>query len=206
NHPNILEYYNFKEDERYCYLYTEFIDGLSIDKKLEKLATGSFSNNHMVYSITCRLLDALYYIHKENIIHRDIKSANIMISSKGVVKIIDFGLSKLFENDSKNHSFTGTINYMAPEVLLCNNTASRKSDVWSLACTIIEMTGGDLKKKKEINNQQQKKSKQQYIKEIPTYLAPSLKHFLYNSLNVDPKKRYNISQLIDHPYIKRVCN
>lgn len=104
---------------------------------------------------TQQILEGLVYLHQQNVIHRDLKCANILVMADGTLKITDFGTAKLLkeprpsnrskaeipksmENISENPSLKGTPYYMAPEVLRrTGHTLS--ADVWSLACMVIEM-------------------------------------------------------------------
>ncbi|XP_065671019.1 RGS domain-containing serine/threonine-protein kinase A isoform X2 [Hydra vulgaris] len=92
-----------------------------------------------------QIVSAVAYIHKANVVHRDIKGANILITIKGIVKLIDFGCAKELslsqDNKAMLKSIKGTPYWMAPEVIIgtgCNH----KSDIWSIGCTVLEMADG----------------------------------------------------------------
>jgi serine/threonine protein kinase len=89
-----------------------------------------------------QILLAVDYIHTMNIIHRDIKGANILIDSYGVCKLSDFGSAKLIiQNEILYNSFKGTPNWMAPEVVK-NAEYTKFSDIWGIGCTVLEMATG----------------------------------------------------------------
>lgn len=92
-----------------------------------------------------QILEGLEYLHSHNIIHRDIKGANILVDRDGVCKLSDFGGAKIIEQeiDIKRNSFKGTPNWMAPETVK-KLEHSRFSDIWSLGCTLIEMATGKI--------------------------------------------------------------
>lgn len=83
------------------------------------------------------------YLHCHNIVHGDIKGANILVDSDGTCKLTDFGGAKIVKDgiDLKKNSFKGTPNWMAPETVR-NLENTRFSDIWSLGCTMIEMVTG----------------------------------------------------------------
>lgn len=83
---------------------------------------------------------ALTYLHAKNIIHRDIKAANILVDDNGDIKVADFGVSTLI-SQSHRHTRTGSPLWMSPE-LLSNSTYSFKTDIWSLGITALELAEG----------------------------------------------------------------
>jgi serine/threonine protein kinase len=90
-------------------------------------------------------LKGIYYLHTRNIIHRDIKGANILISKDGVVKLADFGLARDFYRNNRNAQYTNrvvTLWYRAPELLLGAKNYSDTVDMWSLGCVFAEMFMG----------------------------------------------------------------
>lgn len=99
-------------------------------------------SEHLAQSITLQLLTGLSYIHSRNIIHRDIKTSNILIAKDSIVKIADFGVSVNSEKLCINSKyFNGSLYWMAPELFIGENYDNRV-DTWSLGCTIIEMITG----------------------------------------------------------------
>ena len=89
-----------------------------------------------------RILEGLHYLHRSEVVHCDLKAANILTTKNGNVKLSDFGVSlnlRAMEREIKD--VAGTPNWMAPEVIEFKG-ASTKSDIWSLACTVIELLTG----------------------------------------------------------------
>jgi len=91
-----------------------------------------------------QMLLALQYIHSINIIHRDIKSSNFLITSEGVIKLADFGLAKHMQNELAPHTpVVVTLAYRAPELLLSDKNYSSAIDMWSLGCCLAEILLGE---------------------------------------------------------------
>ena len=92
-----------------------------------------------------QLLVGLDYLHEQQVIHRDIKAANILVDDRGTIKLADFGSSKRMDSmgtiGNDNHSLRGTPYFMAPEVIM-QTGHGRKADIWSVGCTILQMVTG----------------------------------------------------------------
>ncbi|KAM9957485.1 hypothetical protein ACTFIR_009590 [Dictyostelium discoideum] len=170
----------------------EYIDGaITIEEKLKQIK--DFSQD-IIILLTIKIAEALSKIHEMGIIHRDIRGSNILLLEKEnnqiQIKFIGFENSIQIENNSKYNSRVGTATHMAPEVKLQDGNAGRKSDVFSLGCTIIEMAGGDLGNTigRDANG----------IPPIPVHLPAELKIITQNCLHFNPKARFSIDDLISH--------
>ena len=97
----------------------------------------------IIRKYTVQILEGIEYLHSHNIMHRDIKCANILINRDGVCKLSDFGGAKIIKDifDITKSSIEGTPNWMAPEIVK-KAEATRFSDIWSIGCTVIEMFQG----------------------------------------------------------------
>lgn len=94
-------------------------------------------------SYVVKILEGLHYLHQSDVVHCDLKAANILTTKNGNVKLSDFGVSlnlRAMERQNQN-DVAGTPNWMAPEVIELKG-ASTKSDIWSLGCTVIELLTG----------------------------------------------------------------
>jgi serine/threonine protein kinase/Tfp pilus assembly protein PilF len=141
NYTNITTIYEIDEVEDQCFISMEFIDGKSI-KELLKEKTLSLKE---ILDIAIQVGEGLNAAHKKEIIHRDIKSDNIMLTVEGVVKIMDFGLAKLkgVTKLTKTGTTLGTMQYMSPEQAQ-GIEVDQRSDIFSFGVVLYEMITGQL--------------------------------------------------------------
>ena len=142
HHPNIIQLYDHFENNEYIFIVTEYIKGGTLNDYLKKFRF-KFSENHIAH-IAYQIGKGLNYLHQYGIVHRDLKPENIMITefnNNGIVKIMDFGLSKIVgPKDSLNEGY-GSLSYCAPEILL-RTPYNKEVDVWSLGVIIYYMLTG----------------------------------------------------------------
>lgn len=97
---------------------------------------------NVVRSYTFQILDGLAYLHSHEVIHRDLKAANVLVDRNGVCKLADFGTAKsVHELNGQSNTLTGTLNWMAPEIIK-QLPYGRTADIWSFGCTVYEMATG----------------------------------------------------------------
>ncbi|ODV62044.1 kinase-like protein [Ascoidea rubescens DSM 1968] len=141
NHKNIIKYYGYSINNNNLNLYLEYCSRGSLRslykfyfKKKNKNLSENLTKNYIK-----QVLNGLIYLHKNNIVHRDIKAANILLSSDNTVKLADFGVSiNLNTYSFKNINPVGTPNWMAPEIITLEKITT-SCDIWSLGATIIEI-------------------------------------------------------------------
>ncbi|XP_023681561.2 serine/threonine-protein kinase Nek11 isoform X2 [Paramormyrops kingsleyae] len=139
HHPSILKFYNsFLEKDIFC-IITEYCEDGDLDCRLEELRqAGARLPESQVAEWLVQLLLGVHYMHQRKILHRDLKAKNIFLK-KNIVKIGDFGVSRLLNGSCDlATTFTGTPFYMSPEVL-SHHGYNSKSDIWSLGCVLYEM-------------------------------------------------------------------
>lgn len=149
-HKNIVQYLGSNSDENHLNIFLEYVPGGSVATMLVNYGPLGES---LIQNFVRQILQGLSYLHSRDIIHRDIKGANILVDNKGSVKISDFGISKRVEastllngpgggkKGAQRVSLQGSVFWMAPEVV--RQTAyTRKADIWSLGCLIVEMFTG----------------------------------------------------------------
>jgi serine/threonine protein kinase len=141
HHKNIVSYLGSTRDSQHLNIFLEHCAGGSIASLIGKY--GKFKET-LARSFTKQILEGLEYLHSHNIIHRDIKGANVMVGQDGCTKLADFGAAKKLYgmgDDTQFHSLRGTVNWMAPEVMT-QKGHGRFADIWSVGCTVLEMVSG----------------------------------------------------------------
>lgn len=98
-------------------------------------------NERLVAGYVVKILEGLHYLHQSDVVHCDLKAANILTTKNGTVKLSDFGVSLNLRAMEREKDVAGTPNWMAPEVIELKG-ASTKSDIWSLGCTVVELLTG----------------------------------------------------------------
>ncbi len=136
NHTNIVQVYELKEFENFCYIVMEYLEGESLKSIISNKKPLS---NLSKLEIARQIASGIAYAHSKGVIHRDLKPANIFIREDGVVKILDFGVAKLATSDmTAKGMILGTISYMAPEQLRGLDIDGR-ADIFSIGAIMYEM-------------------------------------------------------------------
>lgn len=139
-HPCIVEIYTVIESESSLYLVFEYVDGQTLETRLDIDGRIPFSEAKNIFDYVCR---GLHYAHSQDIIHCDLKPGNIMIKEDGTAKVMDFGVAKKsIENQSGARTVAGTPAYMAPEQQ--KGFMRKQSDVYSLALCLYEALVGQV--------------------------------------------------------------
>ncbi len=142
HHPHIVEIYTIFEEEDNIYLVFEHVDGGTLDRVVDKEARIGFDKALRMFG---EIAGALSYAHSKNVIHRDLKLANIMLSNDGDIKVMDFGLAhQAMQSMARmsNGEVVGSPAYMAPEQAL--GVSSAESDIYSLGVCLYESLSGVL--------------------------------------------------------------
>ena len=140
-HANIAVIHDIDESDGHSFIAMEFVEGLSVS---EKVAERPLKLEEAL-DIAAQAAQGLEAAHERGIVHRDIKSANLIVTPPGQVKIMDFGLAHLAERSKLTETATilGTPSYMSPEQALGKQT-DRRTDLWSLGVVLYEMVAGRL--------------------------------------------------------------
>ncbi len=146
NHQNIINVHDYGQAGPVCYLVMEFVEGVNLRRAMQN---GELTAEQAL-AIVPQVCEALQFAHDEGIVHRDIKPENILLDRRGRVKIADFGLAKLVQEDSPQWTLTGsrqvlgTANYMAPEQIERPGTVDHRADIYSLGVVFYELLTGEL--------------------------------------------------------------
>ncbi|MEJ2495136.1 MAG: serine/threonine-protein kinase [Ignavibacteriaceae bacterium] len=141
NHPNIATIYAIEQADKQAFIVMEFIDGVELKEKISK---GILKTNEAL-DIIKQVAEGLETAHEKGVIHRDIKSTNIMVTANSRIKIMDFGLAKIKGSDFVTRIGTtmGTVAYMSPEQAQ-GGSSDHRSDLWSMGVILYEMLAGKL--------------------------------------------------------------
>ncbi|XP_048766980.2 uncharacterized protein LOC125674029 isoform X2 [Ostrea edulis] len=140
DHPNIISYYDSFEEDGVLMIEIEYADGGTLAQKLAGIAAKDKNlEEKEILQISQQIVAAIRHIHEHNILHRDLKTANIFLTKEGVVKVGDFGISKMLSSANKGaNTVLGTPYYISPE--MCEGKPyNDKSDIWALGCILYEM-------------------------------------------------------------------
>ncbi|HZB46348.1 MAG TPA: serine/threonine-protein kinase, partial [Pyrinomonadaceae bacterium] len=146
-HQNIATLYDFVECEGQPCIIMEYVDGQTLAERIREL--GQLPLHEALYVLQ-KIGEALEYIHENGIVHRDIKSNNVKITSRGQVKLLDFGIARAESGQTMTQvgMVIGTPIYLSPEQLR-GERADARSDIWALGVLFYEMLTGDMPFKAE---------------------------------------------------------
>ena len=198
--PNVTHYYGSYLKNTSLWIIMEYCAGGSLRSLLR---IGRIEEKY-IGVIMRELLVALKGIHKENIIHRDIKAANVLISNDGSVKLCDFGVAaQLTQARVRRQTMAGTPYWMAPEVIIEGAYYDTKVDIWSLGITAYEIaTGNPPYCEVEAVRAMQLITKSKPPRLESRYYSPLLKEFIALCLDEDPNARPTADELLKTKFIK----
>ena len=192
DHPNIVKLVDFNIKEDAIIMLIEYAEGGDLFSLLPMLKR---MEPKKMFNIFFNILKALSHLHSKNIVHRDIKPENILIATKLIPKLADFGTSG--EQKIIANTFCGTYEYMAPEIYL-RQKHTDKVDVWAIGVLLYEMTH---QKTPFLNNTLDQIKEKTMARSITFKqgINPLVVDFIYKALNFDPLQRPSIDELMMHP-------
>lgn len=142
NHPNVATLYTMFRQGDELYMVLEFVSGETLDNILQR--RGALPAEEAI-PVFCQVLDGIDHAHEFGIVHRDIKPANMMLTEKGTLKVLDFGIARLLGSArmTRAGNIIGTLEYMAPEQVKGQETDGR-SDIYALGMMLYEVLTGKL--------------------------------------------------------------
>jgi len=195
NHPNIVKFLNYVENEHGVFLIMEYVEGQTLEDFISK--KNGLIVEKRAYPMMCEILNAFAYAHGRGIIHRDIKPSNIYINKEGHIKILDFGIAQIISEVDKSVgmlSSGGTPEYMSPEQVLDRDIDIR-SDIYSLGVLFHQMLTG--KAPYDVNAMSSTEIKSKVVKaplprmkEFYPYISVGMQRVVDTATKKDPIKRY----------------
>lgn len=195
NHVNIATVFSFARDGSLYYMALEFVNGEGLDKLIAKRGRIAWPD---AVRYACAALAGLEHAHRLNVIHRDVKPANILVAYNGAVKLMDFGIARILERarQTRQGYLVGTLEYMSPEQIKGMEVDAR-SDIYALGMVLYEMLAGRLPFQKTTEYDLLKSQ----IEEMPTpvrtfapEIPPSLESIVMRALAKRPEERFGSAQ------------
>jgi len=200
NHPNICTVYEIGEANGQIFIAMELVAGQSLRRQLEE--KGPLPSAQIVdYGL--QLTDALAHAHDRGIVHRDLKSANVIVTPGGRCKVLDFGLAKRVENEAepdrttqnvitKTGIIAGTPAYMSPEQLR-GKTADARTDIWALGVMMYEAAAGVMPFKGNTSFELVSAILNEKLQPLPAKVPVALRSVVERCLEKDPEKRFRLA-------------
>ncbi|XP_071952550.1 serine/threonine-protein kinase Nek8-like [Antedon mediterranea] len=200
DHPNIIEYYENYLEGTALMIVMEYAEGGTLCEYLQQQGNALLEEQEILHFFA-QILLSLHHIHSKQILHRDLKTQNILLTKQhDIVKIGDFGISKILNTKSKAQTVVGTPCYISPE--LCEGKPyNQKSDIWALGCVLYELA--TLKRAFEGPNLPALvlKIMRGAVAPVSDKYSKDLHQLILHMLHLTPEKRPTITQVMAEPII-----
>jgi serine/threonine protein kinase len=198
DHENIVRVYDISQDSELPFIVAEYVRGQDVGSMLKSMPSGRL-NEQVTLRIATQLLRALAYAHQRGVIHRDIKPSNILITWENVVKVADFGIARIVEEEEVGEpgEVIGSARYMSPEQLKGEETTPR-SDLYSVGILLYHCLTG----RPPFSGATQSVARQQIHKDpipprqLTKAISPRLEAVILKALAKDPRDRYSSASAV----------
>lgn len=207
NHPNVISYKEafFDDDSESLCIVMEYADGGDLYQKiLEYKKKSTYMSENFLWHLLTKLTRALKALHDLDIMHRDLKSANVFLTKDGRVKLGDMNVSKVAK-EAMNHTQTGTPYYASPEVWK-DEPYHVKSDIWSLGCVLYEAASLKPPFQAEDMKSLYRKVVKGIFPPLPSSFSEDFREVLSYFIIVDPKKRPTAGQILKLQIVNKRVN
>ena len=197
-HRNIISLYQIFESTKYFYLIMDYLPNGDL---IEKIIKQKRFKEEEALNIFSQLVDALYYMHKNDICHRDIRTEKILFDQNNKPKLVGFSYSSFYTQGKKIRDNYGSLCYACPEIIQNEFYNPELADVWSLGVVLYVMICGYL----PFSEDDDDKNKELIINgefDFPPEISNKVKDLIKHMLDINPNKRYNFQRIIKHPWFK----
>ncbi|KAK9765963.1 Serine/threonine-protein kinase [Basidiobolus ranarum] len=202
NHPHIAKLKEMTTHTNNYYLFLEYVSGGQLLDYI--ISHGRLREKH-ARVFARQLCSALDYCHRNSIVHRDLKIENILISSDGAIKLIDFGLSNVYSTKSQLSTFCGSLYFAAPELLHARAYTGPEVDIWSLGIVIYVLLCGKVPFDDKSMPALHAKIKRGHV-DYPPWLSKESKNLLSRILMINPSERATLQEVLQHPWMVKGYN
>lgn len=199
HHPYICGMREMIIHQHHYYMVTEYVNG---GQMLDYIISHGRLRERVARKFARQIGSALEYCHRNNVVHRDLKIENILISQSGNIKIIDFGLSNLYDPTTHLATFCGSLYFAAPELLNARVYTGPEVDVWSFGVVLYVLVCGKVPFDDQSMPALHAKIKRGLV-EYPVWLSAECKHLLSRMLVTNPAARASLHEVLSHPWMVR---
>lgn len=205
DHPNIVKHVVSMDIDGMILIVMEYADGGDLYKQIKARQAGmKYFKEHEILFIFLQLCLALDHIHQKRMMHRDLKTANVLLTATGLVKLGDFGFSRQYEDSLSNpvgSTFCGTPYYLSPE-LWRRAPYSKKSEMWALGCVLYEVMSLRRPYAGRHMDELIENIVNAHYEPLPEHYSPELRNVVCQLMELEPNNRPSLRQLFQQPFIR----
>ena len=205
DHKNVAKLYGVINTDKKILLLQELVNGISLreyyNNEIRNQKGISEHKAKIFKKIFRQIFDAMNYIHKRNIAHRDIKLENILMTKNYEIKIIDFGFGMYNPDNKPQNFFCGTPNYMPPEIVLKRPYNGQMADLWSLGVLVYKLFCADFPFKGK-NEKDLYKSIQKGKFKMASYTPDYAKKIIISMIDLNPRRRLSCEDVLKSEWLK----